>query len=40
MRLLPFGTLKAIPLEGYTVSFFLLAYKHFSVINDKNVAYL
>ena len=40
MYLLHLYTPKTITPEGYTVAFFLLACKHYSVINNKNVVYL
>ena len=40
MRLLHLCAPRAVALEGYTVALFLLACKHYSVINNKNVVYL
>jgi hypothetical protein len=39
MYLLHLYTPKAIASEGSTVALFLLACKHYSVINNKNVVY-
>jgi hypothetical protein len=40
MRLLPLDTLNAMSPEGRIISSLLLACKHFSIINHKNVVFL